>query len=237
MCSRGNGRGSKCSSSSSTVPSVCRSRPTPTRPSPARISAAPTARPRCGWSSPTREDACLYFGFKEGVRREDLARASRASEANPDALPELLNKLPAAPGDAYLIPARVAHAIGAGCLILEVQEPTDFTIQPEAWCGDYHLSPYEMYLGLDEQTALECFDFTDLVGERAIAAGRKRPRTVVDAADLTVEALSATRTSPTSQSAATGCVAGSHLLRSRGPGGPDRRAGPRRWASNPPCSS
>jgi mannose-6-phosphate isomerase len=76
----------------------------------------------------------------------------------------------------YLIPARVAHAIGAGCLILEVQEPTDFTIQPEAWCGDYHLSPFEMYLGLDEATAVDCFDFVQLVGERAIAAGRKTPR-------------------------------------------------------------
>jgi hypothetical protein len=52
----------------------------------------------------------------------------------------------------------MVHAIGCGCLLLEVQEPTDFTIQPERWCGEYKLSDREMYLGLDREKALECFD-------------------------------------------------------------------------------
>jgi len=137
----------------------------------------------------TRPGASLYYGLKEGVGREDLRRASRASEQDREALPRLLNRVPARKGDVYLIPAGVAHAIGAGCLILEVQEPTDFTIQPEAWCGDYRLSPYEMTLGLDEETALDCFDYTHLVGKRALAAGRKRPRVQTHAGGLAVEAL------------------------------------------------
>ena len=127
--------------------------------------------------------------LKEGVEREDLRRASRASEQDREALPRLLNRVPARKGDVYLIPAGVAHAIGAGCLILEVQEPTDFTVQPEAWCGDYHLSPYEMTLGLDEEAALDCFDYSHLVGKRALAAGRKRPRVRTATAILRVEAL------------------------------------------------
>ena len=52
----------------------------------------------------------------------------------------------------------MVHAIGKGCLLLEVQEPTDFTIQPERWCGEYKLSDREMYLGLEREKALECFD-------------------------------------------------------------------------------
>ena len=52
----------------------------------------------------------------------------------------------------------MVHAIGAGCLLLEVQEPSDFTVQPERWCGDYKLSDNEMYLGLDKDTAMKCFD-------------------------------------------------------------------------------
>jgi mannose-6-phosphate isomerase len=137
----------------------------------------------------TRPGACLYYGLKRGVGREELRRASRASEQDREALPRLLNRVPARVGDVYLIPAGVAHAIGPGCLILEVQEPTDFTIQPEAWCGDYHLSPYEMTLGLAEQTALDCFDYTDLVGRRALSAGRKRPRLLARGPGLRVEAL------------------------------------------------
>jgi mannose-6-phosphate isomerase len=137
----------------------------------------------------TRRGASLYYGLKEGVGREDLRRASRASERDREALPRLLNRVPARKGDVYLIPAGVAHAIGAGCLILEVQEPTDFTVQPEAWCGDYRLSPYEMTLGLDEEAALDCFDYSHLVGKRALAAGRKRPRVRTATATLRVEAL------------------------------------------------
>lgn len=71
---------------------------------------------------------------------------------------ELLESFPVKTGDVIYIPAKMVHAIGAGCLLLEVQEPTDFTIQPERWCGDYRLSDNEMYLGLDKKTALECFD-------------------------------------------------------------------------------
>ena len=61
-------------------------------------------------------------------------------------------------GDVIYIPAKMVHAIGNGCLLLEVQEPTDFTIQPERWCGEYKLSDNEMYLGLEREKALECFD-------------------------------------------------------------------------------
>ena len=136
-----------------------------------------------------RRGASLYYGLKEGVGREDLRRASRASEQDREALPRLLNRVPARKGDVYLIPAGVAHAIGAGCLILEVQEPTDFTVQPEAWCGDYRLGPYEMTLGLDEEAALDCFDYAHLVGKRALAAGRRRPRMRTATATLRVEAL------------------------------------------------
>jgi mannose-6-phosphate isomerase len=136
----------------------------------------------------TRPDAKVFFGFRDGVTRDDLVKGIAASETDRSALPALLNQLPARPGDLYMIPARVAHAIGAGCLILEVQEPTDFTIQPEAWCGDYHLTPFEMYLGQDAETALECFDFT-LTGERALAAGRKTPEVTRDAGGVRSERL------------------------------------------------
>lgn len=126
----------------------------------------------------TRPGASLYYGLKEGVGPAELRDAVNRAEEDLEALPSLLNRLPARPGDVYLIPAGVAHAIGPGCLILEVQEPTDFTIQPEPWCGEYHLNDYEMYIGLDPATALGCFDFTERVGQRAIELGRMNPKVV-----------------------------------------------------------
>lgn len=136
----------------------------------------------------TRENARIYYGFRDGVTARDLRRAIAVSETERSALPSLLNEIPAIPGDVYFIPARMAHAIGAGCLILEVQEPTDFTIQPEAWCGDYHLDEHEKYLGLPEDIALECFDFA-LAGARALTAGRKTPRVFLSGGSVVGERL------------------------------------------------
>ena len=108
----------------------------------------------------TREGASIYFGFKDGVTKEDFEKAVEDAETDKTAMERLLNKIPVKPGDVYFIPAKAVHAIGYGCLILEVQEPTDFTIQPERWCGDYRLSEHEMYLTLEKETALSVFDYS-----------------------------------------------------------------------------
>jgi mannose-6-phosphate isomerase len=123
----------------------------------------------------TRPGAKLFYGFKEGVTEADLRHAVEKSELPGDAFSGLLQEVEARAGDVWLIPARVAHAIGAGCLILEVQEPTDFTIQPERWCDRYQLSDQEMYLGLDKEVALSCFDLRQ-AGPSVLARGRKLPK-------------------------------------------------------------
>ncbi len=123
----------------------------------------------------TRENAKIHFGFKERMTKNRFLEAIEKSETDKSAMEHLLNAVPAKPGDVYFIPPKAAHAIGYGCLILEIQEPTDFTIQPEAWCGNYKLSPEEKYLGLHRDAALECFDYS-LFGEEAIRLGRKHAK-------------------------------------------------------------
>ena len=106
-----------------------------------------------------RENAKLYFGFQDGVTIEEFKAAVEKSEYDKEAMVGLIREVNVEKGDVLFIPAGAVHAIGYGCLILEVQEPTDFTIQPERWCGDVKLSDYEMYLGIDKETAFTCFDF------------------------------------------------------------------------------
>ena len=106
----------------------------------------------------TRPDAKIFYGFKDGITLDDFNKAIDASETDPDAMENLLCSIEVKAGDVIYIPAKMVHAIGSGCLLLEVQEPTDFTIQPERWCGEYKLSDREMYLGLEREKALECFD-------------------------------------------------------------------------------
>ena len=127
----------------------------------------------------TREDACIYFGFRDRISKADFEKAVAESERDPNAMSCLLNRIPVKKGDVFFIGAKMIHAIGAGCFLLETQEPTDFTIQPEHWCGDMKLTPEQMYLGLEPDIALDCFHY-DLAGEAAVALGRKLPRVVRD---------------------------------------------------------
>ena len=128
----------------------------------------------------TRPDACIYFGFSREVTPAEFARAVAKSESDPEAMTAFVNRVPVKSGDVFFVDAGVIHAIGAGCLILEVQEPTDFTIQPEYFCGDYRLNDKEMYLGLDPETALSCFHYHKY-GKAVVDAGRKVPRVLSEA--------------------------------------------------------
>lgn len=135
-----------------------------------------------------REGAAVYFGFKDGVTRADFEKAVNDSETDKGAMERLLNKIPVEVGDVFFVPAKAIHAIGAGCLMLEVQEPTDFTIQPERFCGDYRLSDNEMYIGLEKSDALDVFDYSfslDDVKKKCV----KTPKTLYENGGCKKDAL------------------------------------------------
>lgn len=136
----------------------------------------------------TRKDACIYFGFREKITKEKFSKAVEQSLTDKDAMVPLLNRVPVKTGDVYFVPAKTVHAIGAGCLMLEVQEPSDFTIQPEYFCADYKLTEEEMYIGLSKDTALDVFDY-DTFGEPAILKGRRTPVIKEDTDEIKRETL------------------------------------------------
>ncbi len=129
----------------------------------------------------TRPDAKIYFGFKDGVNEEIFSSAIDESESDKDAMERLMEYIEPKLGDVFLVPAKTVHAIGAGCLILEVQEPTDFTIQPEHWCDEYKLNDSEMYIGLSKGDAIGCFDFGKAPNAKIT------PEVVLDTGNVKVE--------------------------------------------------
>lgn len=136
----------------------------------------------------TREDACIYFGFKDKIEKEAFEALVGKSELDKDAMTSVVNRIPVKAGDVFFVDAGVIHAIGAGCLILEIQEPTDFTIQPEHFCGEYKLNDREMYLGLDPSTALDCFNY-NLYGNEVLTSGKKTPKQEYKDEKLLIETL------------------------------------------------
>lgn len=127
----------------------------------------------------TRPGAKLYFGFRDKITKEELSALEERSEVEKDIMGGLLCGVEAKAGDIWLIKAGLIHAIGAGCTIIEVQEPTDFTIQPERWCNDYHISYEEEYIGLKKEDALDAINY-DIYGEAAQAYAKVNPSVVVD---------------------------------------------------------
>lgn len=106
-----------------------------------------------------RPGAKIYYGFKDCISKGEFIDAINKSEHDKEIMSTLLKTIDVKIGDIFYIPAKLVHAIGYGCMLLEVQEPTDFTIQPERWCGEYRLSDEEMYLNLNKEIAIECFDY------------------------------------------------------------------------------
>jgi mannose-6-phosphate isomerase len=72
--------------------------------------------------------ACMYSGWKAGVDQEAVRAAVSAGN-----LEELLNRLEISAGDVMDIPAGRPHAIGAGCLVAEVQQNCELTYRLWDW--------------------------------------------------------------------------------------------------------
>ncbi len=71
----------------------------------------------------------LYLGLNDPSEFAELVRRSRAGERTGD----LLRTHPAKPGETLFIPAGTIHAIGAGLLIYEIQQPSGVTYRFDDW--------------------------------------------------------------------------------------------------------
>jgi len=72
--------------------------------------------------------SAIYAGLKQGVGRDEFARAIRAGEVE-----HLLHRFEPKQGDCILIEAGTVHAIGAGVLLAEIQEMSDATFRVYDW--------------------------------------------------------------------------------------------------------
>jgi mannose-6-phosphate isomerase len=100
-------------------------------------------------------DPVVHLGFREDMDPGRLAGLVQAQRT--DELLGGLNAVPVAAGDTVLVPAGMPHAIGQGVLLVELQEPTDFTVLLE-WEGFAIDGRAEGHLGLGFDLALGCVD-------------------------------------------------------------------------------
>ncbi|GMA84888.1 phosphomannose isomerase [Angustibacter aerolatus] len=95
-------------------------------------------------------DAAVWVGWRDDVAPDELAALVDAQDA--DAMLERMHRVPVRAGDGVLVPGGTPHAIGAGILLIEAQEPTDQSILLER--TNTSASDDEVFLGLDRAVAL-----------------------------------------------------------------------------------
>jgi mannose-6-phosphate isomerase len=100
------------------------------------------------------EQSEIWIGQREDVDRATYRRWIEGQDTA--ALLGSLHHVPVRAGDVIYVPAGVPHAIGAGVLMIELQEPTDFSIVSE-WSG-FPIDPADSHLGLGWDVAIEALD-------------------------------------------------------------------------------
>jgi mannose-6-phosphate isomerase len=118
---------------------------------------------------------CIYLGFKHDADPAVIRRW--VADQDTSAILDSLNKVAVAPGDTCLVPAGVPHAIGAGITLVELQEPTDFSILLE-WAGFSIDGAKEGHLGLGFDLALTALDYSGWDPDRLAALRLSRPDAV-----------------------------------------------------------
>ncbi len=99
------------------------------------------------------EGASVWVGCKEDT--DPIAMRALVDKQDKIGLVALLNEITVHPGDAVVVPSGTPHCTGEGAFVLELQEPTDFSVLME-WEGFAFNGPVDGHLGLGFDVALEC---------------------------------------------------------------------------------
>lgn len=112
--------------------------------------------------------SAVHIGFASRVAPDLLLSWVAAQDVA--SLLAAMNRIEVSAGDVVYCPPGVPHAIGAGVLIIEIQEPSDSSIMLE-WDG-FPIAEEDRLLGLDPRTAVEAVDLTGYASRMSSFLGR-----------------------------------------------------------------
>ncbi len=130
----------------------------------------------------------IYMGFKEGITRKEWERCFYEQD-----IPALLGHMhyfDVKPGETYLIKGGVPHAIGQGCLLIEIQEPTDYTIRVERTTpSGLSVPPQACHQGIGFERMFDCFEYDGISREEAYGRWCILPKILQQTDDFTKSLL------------------------------------------------
>ena len=99
----------------------------------------------------------IFMGFQHPPAKEDFKRM--IEEQDSDAILECFDKVPIKPGDVFMVPGGMPHAIGEGVFMMEIMEPTDFAVRIEFERGGYVLPEESRFMNRGIDFALSMFNY------------------------------------------------------------------------------
>jgi len=119
----------------------------------------------------------VLFGWKESVDPAKLAQAVTSQDI--EFMESRLHRFEVEPGHLFHVPPAMPHAIGPGCFLMEVQEPSDWVFLPEfpqitTQTGEKVTLPLEFCClqGLPLETAIQSMRLDGISREDVIAGFR-----------------------------------------------------------------
>lgn len=137
----------------------------PDRTAAKRLFNSPYGKTECwhilGGRSIHGEQPCVYLGFQKGVTRETWQKLFSVQDV--EGMLSCLHRFEVSAGETILIEGGAPHAIGAGCFLVEIQEPTDYTLRVERTTpSGLKVSDEACHQGLGFDAMFECFHYEGL---------------------------------------------------------------------------
>jgi mannose-6-phosphate isomerase len=114
----------------------------------------------------------IYMGFQHPPSEAEFKRM--IEEQDSEALLACFEKIPIKPGDVFMVPGGMPHAIGEGVFMIEIMEPTDFAVRIEFERGGYVLPEASRFMNRGIDFALSMFNYEaspiELLKERYFCA-------------------------------------------------------------------
>jgi mannose-6-phosphate isomerase len=134
------------------------------------------------------EKSAIYLGFKENITEDKWRELFLKQDIK--GMLESLHRIEVSPGDAFIIYGGVPHAIGSGCFLMEVQEPTDYTMRVEKVTpGGLTISDELIHQGIGEEKMLKCFHYDGCSFEAAKKRWKIAPAIVESTDEFTLKSI------------------------------------------------
>ncbi|WP_309399044.1 class I mannose-6-phosphate isomerase [Cerasicoccus maritimus] len=101
----------------------------------------------------------VFVGFQRPPSREALKALIERQDI--DAIRDCFDPIPVKSGDVVIVPGGVPHALGAGVLLVEILEPSDWVARFEFKRGEFLLPEKDRFMGRSLDFALDMFDLRE----------------------------------------------------------------------------